>query len=286
MSAPSKSAGLTEKINDKDAGFFGPGSHLWLNHQYMIRSMGYPVAVIIIAANPVVFEIISSYLKTPKALKERIAITRRYSFSFVFGNKRSALEASTALRKAHQRIQHSVDGILYGPLEPDLMLWVFAAIYITSKKMNELLLMDTPFNEETYQEYKILGNLYGISERDMPSTMDSFELYWKKAMSESMDVSEESKAYVSAKFKLSVIDIFLSPKFPKCLRFIFKPVDQFIRLFCIYLLPVQIADAFDLHLTRWQHLGMTCILKCIRWMHFILPRRFVVEQKVRVLLKA
>ena len=121
----------------------------------MIRAIGYPVAVIIIAANPVVFEIISSYLKTPKALKDRITITRQYSFSFVFGDKRSALNSAKALKEAHQKIKHSVDGTLHSPLEPDLMLWVFAAIYFTSKKMNELLLRNVPFNEKTYQEYRI-----------------------------------------------------------------------------------------------------------------------------------
>ena len=272
-------------MGDENSGFFGPGSHLWLNHQYMIRAIGYPVAVVIIAANPVVFEIISSYLKTPKALRDRITLTRQYSFFFVFGDKRSALNAANALKEAHQKIKHSVNGTLHSPLEPDLMLWVFAAIYFTSKKMNELLLMNVPFNEKTYQEYRILGNLYGISEQYLPQTMDGFDQYWNKALSEHLVVSEECKAYVNSKFKLSVMDIFLSQKFPTWLRFIFKPVDQFIRLFCIYLIPQQVADAFDLHLSRRQRLTMTYILKCIRWVHSILPKRFTVENNVRVLLK-
>lgn len=282
---PSKVVALTENIEDGNSGFFGPGSHLWLNHQYIIRAIGYPVAVIIIAANPVVFEIISSYIKNPKALKDRISITKKYSFSFVFGDKRAALNASNALRESHQKIKHSINGTLHSPLEPDLMLWVFAAIYYTSKQMNEFLLINIPFNEKTYEEYKILGKLYGIAEQDLPDTMDSFEQYWEQVLCERLVVSEECKAYVNSKFKLSVIDIFLSHKFPTCLRFIFKPVDQFIRLFCIYLIPQQIADAFDLHLSRRQRLSMTYILKCIRWVHGILPKRFTVETKVRLLMK-
>jgi len=281
----SKLVGLKENIEDENSGFFGPGSHLWLNHQYIIRAIGYPVAVIIIAANPVVFEIISSYLKTSKALKDHISVTKKYSFSFVFGDKRTALNASNALKASHQKIKHSINGTIHSPLEPDLMLWVFAAIYYTSKQMNELLLMDIPFNEKTYAEYKILGTLYGISEQYLPETMDSFEQYWNKALCEHLVVSEECKAYVNSKFKLSVTDIFLNNKFPVCLRFIFKPVDQFIRLFCIYLIPQQLADAFDLHMSRRQRLSMTYILKCIRWVHSILPKRLTVETKVRLLVK-
>jgi len=278
-----KPADLNEKPDDGNVGFFGPGSHLWLNHQYMIRAIGYPVAVIIIATNPVVFEIISSYIKTPKALKERLSITRQYSFAFVFGDKHSALKASNALRIAHQKIKYAISGNLRSPLEPDLMLWVFAALYYTSKKMNELLLMNIPFNEKTYEEYKILGQLYGISEQHLPQTMESFEQYWHKILNEHLVVTEESRAYVNSKLQLSVIDIFLSQRFPAKLRFIFKPVDHFIRIFCIYFVPQQIADAFDLHLSPWQRASMKYILKCVRRIHGVLPKRFTTEKRVRLL---
>jgi len=276
---------VSDKIEHRDTGFFGPNSHLWLNHQHMIRALGYPVAVIIIASNPVVFEIISKNIRTPRDLKNRLSITKEYSFSFIFGDTFTALSASQALRKAHQKINHPIDGVLRSPLEPELMLWVFSTIYYTSKKMNELLLKNIPFNEQTYEEYKILAQLYGISEQYLPLTMQDFEKYWTTMLNKNLIFTNESQAYIKSLFQLSIADIILNQKFPKKLLFIFKPIDKFIRIFCIYLLPEKIAESFDLHLSKKQYIGMKLILKCIRWLHSILPKQFKIENKTRNIFK-
>ena len=278
------SLSLNETTDDSNQSFFGIGSHLWLNHQYLIRSIGYPVAVIIIAANPIVFEIISSYVRTAESLKNRLSLTRQYSFAFIFGGKRDALNASNALRMAHQKIKYTIDGVSYSPGEPDLMLWVFSALYYTSKKMNELLLTNIPFNEKTYEEYKILAQLYGISKQHLPYTMEDFEQYWNKALSERLVVTDACKAFVHSKFQLSIIDMLLTSKRANPIRFIFKPIDRLIRLFFIFLLPQQIADAFDLHLSAQQRLMMKYIFKGIRAIHHILPKQLTVENKIRRLL--
>lgn len=116
------------------------------------------------------------------------------------------------------------------------------------------------------------------------NTMKDFEQYWNQALSERLISTEASKMYVNAMFQLSVVDVFLNNKLPRKLRLLFKPLDQFIRLFCIYFIPKQITDAFDLHLSKRQRTMMTHMLKCIRWIHHMLPKRFTIEGKVRRLL--
>lgn len=277
-----KPVGSKQKTDYPDTGFFGPDSHLWLNHRYLIRAVGYPVAVIIIFMNPMVYEIISSYTaKTPSALKKRLLITKQYSFAFVFGSKSMALKASATLREAHKKIKHDIRGVIHSPLEPDLMLWVFAALYYTSKKMNELLLINIPFNAETYKEYKILGQLYGVPDQYLPDTMEQFDQYWENTLNQCLVVTEESKAQINAMLKLSLIDIFSNNVFLVRLRIIFKPLDYLIHIFCIYFLPQQIADKLGLRLSTSERVIMKYMLKCIRQIHAILPKLFTVEKKVR-----
>ena len=72
--------------NKEENGFFGPNSHLWQNHQYAIRALCYPLAVIIINANPTIFAVILKYLADPNELVKHGLARRQYSFDFIFGD--------------------------------------------------------------------------------------------------------------------------------------------------------------------------------------------------------
>jgi hypothetical protein len=76
--------------NNVDFGFFGPDSHMWQNHQYFIRVIFYPVAVIMTMANPIISEIMLKNTPSIENLQNRLSITRKYSFNFIFGDKKTA----------------------------------------------------------------------------------------------------------------------------------------------------------------------------------------------------
>ena len=267
----------------KDVGFFGSKSHIWLNHRYRIRALNYFSYAIIVNANPIICEINSHYFTRAEELIERGLVTQLFSYTVIFFFFDEALEASAFLKGVHRQVVHKVENILRHALEPDLMLWVWCAVVQSSKRVNALLIGDAIFDRQTYEEYKVLAELFGIEKAHLPNTLKDFDQYWNDSLNEKIHVTPQSKALVDSLLEISVFDVFFKNKLPLSFRRIFKPLDTFTRLFCIYTLPEQISSAFGLSITAKQKRRLESAIKCVKILHSFLPQRLTVKEKVRQL---
>ncbi|MDF1758508.1 MAG: oxygenase MpaB family protein [Legionellaceae bacterium] len=265
----------------KEYGFFGPESHLWHNHQFKVRALCYPLAVMIINANPHIFKAIKQYLPDPHDLIQHGLIRKEYSFNFIFGDVDSAIEYALKLQARHNKIKLNLNGKPTTALEPDLMLWVWASIYYSSLKINEIFFNKVPFDEATYSEYKFLAILSGVEEQSLPKTIKDFNIYWNHSLSNNINVDKQAKDYISAMFKTSISEFFFKKSSPWIVKLIFKPFDKFVRIFSIYTLPKQLADAFDLHLSPQQTSRLEKILRVAIYLHSKLPNRLIIKKRVR-----
>lgn len=282
ISAHLQELALEAKAN-KNFGFFGSKSHIWLNHQYRIRALNYFTYAIIVNANPIVCEINLHYFSRAEELIERGLMTQLFSYTVIFGEVDEALAASAHLKGVHRQVVHKVEDTLRHALEPDLMLWVWCAVVQSSKRVNELLIADAIFDRQTYEEYIVLAELFGIEKAHLPKTLEDFDQYWNHSLNETIRATTQSKDLIDSLLEISVYDVFFKDKLPLSLRCIFKPLDTFTRLFCIYTLPEQISSAFNLYLTAKQKRRLESVIKCVKILHSFLPKRLTVKERVRKL---
>jgi uncharacterized protein (DUF2236 family) len=111
----------------------------------------------------------------------RLRRTIRMTMAIVFGDRETALAAARRVNQVHAKVQ----GGDYRALDPDLLLWVYATLADTA-----LVTYDTfvqrllPRERETFHhEFKLLGELLGISGDRFPSTVPDFDEYLEKMVS-------------------------------------------------------------------------------------------------------
>src|SRR3990167_5039292 len=228
---------LPEKLNEivkknrecPEIGFFGPNSHLWNNHKYAIRALCYPLAVIIINANQNIFNVITSYLSDPNELVKHGLARQKYSFNFIFGDLTTACNAAKTLHDIHAKLAIKDKEQIINANNPELMLWVWATIYYSSKKINELFLKEISFNEETYAEYKLLALLSGVDEKIIPKTMEDFDKYFINSLNSTIKVSKKTKDYINEMFDIPILEFILQKNPNKLLRILSNPINKLVK---------------------------------------------------------
>ena len=111
----------------------------------------------------------------------RLRRTIRMTMAIVFGDRETALAAARRVNQVHAKVQ----GGDYRALDPDLLLWVYATLADTA-----LVTYDTfvqrllpPERETFHDEFKLLGELLGISGDRFPSTVRDFVEYLERMVS-------------------------------------------------------------------------------------------------------
>jgi uncharacterized protein (DUF2236 family) len=105
-----------------------------------------------------------------------------YVSLLVYGGREAAL-AGRRLRDLHKRFKGTKpDGTRYSALEPAAYAWVHATLIATYVHANARF--GTPMTEDDtrrfYAEYRGLGRLIGVRERDLPPTWPQFQTYFRR----------------------------------------------------------------------------------------------------------
>jgi uncharacterized protein (DUF2236 family) len=111
----------------------------------------------------------------------RLLRTLDYTYTMVYGGPRAAGEMGRRIRSFHRRIYgRAPDGQRYHALEPEAYAWVHAtlaeAIVVAHERFARRL---SPVQrEQLWAEWRALGRLLGIRERDLPPDWRSFRDYF------------------------------------------------------------------------------------------------------------
>jgi uncharacterized protein (DUF2236 family) len=110
----------------------------------------------------------------------RLRRTILMTMAIVFGDRETALRAARTVNQVHVRVKG--DG--YRALDPDLLLWVHATLADTALVTYEAFVgpLHEREREEFYQEFKLLGELLGISRDRFPDAMRDFRAYMEAMM--------------------------------------------------------------------------------------------------------
>jgi len=113
-----------------DAGLFGPGSIVWRVH----RDRSFPLAgmraLMVQALHPLAMAGVAQHSDWQRDPFGRLAATSGYVLTVTYGDMASANEAAARVRAVHKHVRGTdpETGLPYAAEDPDLLLWIHAAL--------------------------------------------------------------------------------------------------------------------------------------------------------------
>lgn len=166
----------------------GPDSISWQRVSDIRLYLAMVYALLLQVAHPTVGAGVRDYSDFEQRPWQRLLRTVDYVTLLVYGGAH-AIPAGRRLRELHKQFRGvREDGRRYHALEPEAYAWVHATLidtYVTGHAH-----FGTPLSpgETTrfYDEYRRLGRLIGVRERDLPETWSGFREYFERMTTEAL----------------------------------------------------------------------------------------------------
>jgi uncharacterized protein (DUF2236 family) len=167
-----------------------PGSVTWrlAGDVRMLAGAGY--ALLLQVSHPVVGAGVAEHSDYRRDPWGRLWRTLDYVNLSVFGGPQAAAEVGRRTRELHRRIRGTrPDGVRYHALEPAAFAWVHATLAHSMLRANALLAAPpTPWEQEVfYAEWRRLGRLVGVRERDLPAGLGAFRRYVEATIADTLE---------------------------------------------------------------------------------------------------
>jgi uncharacterized protein (DUF2236 family) len=113
-----------------DDGFFGPASVTWRVNGDLSAPVAGLRSLLVQALHPLAMAGVDQHSDWRADPTGRLASTAAYLFTITYGDRESALAAAARVRRIHERVRGTdqVTGQPYAASDPDLLLWVHAAL--------------------------------------------------------------------------------------------------------------------------------------------------------------
>ncbi len=171
----------------QEHGYFGSESATWKIGQEAVLMLGGARAVLMQLAHPLVAMGVSehsSYMTDPFGRAEHTFVLGQM---LTFGSTSTARHAARTINHLHKHVHGTLsvaagayaDGTPYQARNPKLLLWVHATLVDTILLTYPIFVGPLRHDEQEqyYQESKTMGRLLGLSNADMPETVDDLCTY-------------------------------------------------------------------------------------------------------------
>jgi uncharacterized protein (DUF2236 family) len=160
----------------------GPDSVAWRATSDLRLNVAMLYPLILQVAHPTVDAGVADHSDFERRPWDRLMRTMDYVSLLVYGGH-EAVAAGRRLRHLHKRFRGTdADGARYSALEPEAYAWVHATLLATYVHAHAHF--GTPMSAEDtrrfYAEYRGLGRLIGVRERDLPDTWPQFQIYFRR----------------------------------------------------------------------------------------------------------
>jgi uncharacterized protein (DUF2236 family) len=169
------------------SGYFDDGSMFRRIHRERAVALSGPRALLMQAAHPLaVFGLLahSSALDEPY---ERLARTAQTMDTIAFGSRQEADRITRRVRAMHRRVSGRLPepigpyaaGTTYRADDPGLLLWVLFTLVDSALVVYRRYVHSLSRAEEAdfWEDYKVVGRLFGLRAADMPGTIDELDAY-------------------------------------------------------------------------------------------------------------
>lgn len=248
-----------------DLGFFGPGSTTWMINKELTVLFGGVRALLLHAAHPLVAagaRQTATYRRDPWA---RLLRTLSLQLLLPFGTKEEAQKAADRINRLHTVINgtDSATGEPYDALDPDLLLWVHAALEVSTVLFYELTVRPlTEWQKERFhEENKLAGELVLLPRDRIPETYADTEAYLRSVI--------ESDRLLVTDVAREVADLIRGGPVPWHL----KPIWAFISFAAIGTLPEEVRRLYGFRFGPIRRRVLRANLWVLKRVRPFLPKR-------------
>jgi uncharacterized protein (DUF2236 family) len=156
------------------AGYFTGDSMLRRVHRERAVALSGPRALLMQAAHPVAVKGLLAHSTAIEEPYDRLARTAEVMSTIGFGSRADADRATRRVRSMHRRA---------GVDKPDLLLWVLFTLVDSGLVVYQLYVDRLTDDQQAayWDDYKQVGRLFGLRDKDMPATLADLREY-KRAM--------------------------------------------------------------------------------------------------------
>ncbi|HWF34075.1 MAG TPA: oxygenase MpaB family protein [Solirubrobacteraceae bacterium] len=220
-------------------GYFDDSSILRRVHRERALALSGPRALLMQAAHPLAVSGLLAHTSSLDDPYERLARTARTLGTIGFGSRAEADAATRRVRAMHRRVHGELTeavgpypaGTPYRADDPQLLLWVLftlvdSALVVYQKYVRSLSRTEV---EAYWEDYKLIGRLFGLRKRDLPETIGDLDAYRLRML-------EGEELFVTDWAREQAKRIVLDPPLPRRAR----PLLETVNFVTIALLPDQI----------------------------------------------
>ncbi len=249
-----------------DPGYFGPDSITWEVNRELTVLFGGARALLMHAAHPLIAagaRQTSMYSRDPWA---RLIRTLMLQSTVTFGSKEEAQEAADKVNKLHTRVNgvDPVTGDRYDALDHDQLLWVHAALEVSSIYFFERTVRRlTPAERQRYHEENLVAaELILLPRHRVPPTYEDTEAYVNDMVhSEVMTLTDVAT---------DVAEIIRSGPVPRGVKWMWG----FISFAAFGTLPDPLKRLYGVTWSPWRQRWLDANLRLLGLVRPYLPTRF------------
>jgi uncharacterized protein (DUF2236 family) len=230
-------------VTDAPKTYFTDDSLLRRVHGERVVALSGPRALLMMAAHPVAFE---GFFMATGALDDpyvRLRRTAQVMDAIAWGPMAEADRQTRRVRAMHAKAR----GVLPEPAgpfsagtpwaadDPELLLWIVACLVDSAVVVYERYVarLSATEREAFWQDYRVIGRLFGLRDADMPATWDAFQAYMA-------DMRASGDLVVTPTARAVGIEVVLRPPVPLKVR----PLVELSNFITVGLLPGEIRRGF------------------------------------------
>jgi len=226
-------------------GYFDDGSVLRIVHREMVVALSGPRALLMQASHPVAFEGFFDHTGALAEPYKRLERTAQVMDTIAFGPRERADRMTRRVRAMHRKVRGELRhdagrfpaGTPYAADDPDLLLWILAclvdsALVVYGKYVARL---SDEERDRYWQDYKLIGRLFGLADADMPDTIEDFDGYLTGML-------EGEDLHVTPRARELGIQIVMRPPVPVVAR----PLMELVNQITVGLLPNRVRRGYEL----------------------------------------
>ena len=226
-------------------GYFNDASVIRLVHRNKIMALAGSRALLMQAAHPVAFAGFFASTGTLRDPHARLRRTGEVLHTIVFGDRASARRATARVRAVHRRLRGELTesagrfpaGTRWAADDPGLLLWILATLVDSSLIVYDRYVgaLGRRQREAYWEDYRVVGSLFGLADRDMPDGIRGLEAY-------TADMLAGDVLHVSPRARELAVEIVLRPPVPLAIR----PALELTNFVTIGLLPATLRQQYGL----------------------------------------
>ncbi len=225
--------------------YFTDSSMLRRVHREMAVAFSGPRALLMQATHPVAFEGFFAHTGAFDAPYERLRRTAQVMDTIAFGSRGDADRATRRVRAMHRKVRGELAapagrfpaGTPFAADDPELLLWVLATLVDSALVVYDRYVASLSHAERDayWQDYRVVGGLFGLKDREMPVDIDAFDAYMARML-------RGDDLFVTSAARELAIEIVMRPPVPLARR----PVLELVNFITVGLLPPGLRKQYGL----------------------------------------